>query len=648
MILEKLGKFLDKYSLKAKVIFTGIFGISIIAVIIITIAIFNNNIRNQEAIQNYINESTAAIDKAISTQFYERYGDVQAFAVNSVLQTSRIADMTKIFNEYARMYGIYDVILFVDTKGNFVASNDKSPNGEKINTTKLAKQNYAKEDWFQNAFEEKYTTDKNNGFDGTYFEDAKIDPIVENAYGKQIFTTSFSTVVTNFEGKKIGVITNRANFSWVGDEIKNEYENARGQSSVRIDLLLLNKNGELLADFTKESFDKKVTLDPNYSSEKAKMLVESQTVKDALNSNSGSTTYYDKVSKRDSYIAFDHIKNKKFIPSINWTLIISIPEDDIFGANNRQTFYTVTIITSTWLISLIFALYLSLGLSKKFSEVARRLGITSESILKSSKELTKLFDKVAANAVKQSQSQEQTSAALTQILAMISRTVENVQSSKQTATSVSNEAQEGNIAMERMEKAVIKIEETNTSLEEIRKIINQINTKTSLINDIVSKTELLSLNASIEAARAGEYGKGFAVVAEEVGNLAKTSGNAATEIETLIASSASKVSSIIEETKLKVIEGIEASKLAVTIFKGISEKIEDIKQRVDSINEATNEQKIGVESTTDATNLLSQMTKENSDSAEKALTTAKTVEQDSNRIALSMNEIKYLVYGKKF
>ncbi|WP_186647621.1 methyl-accepting chemotaxis protein [Fluviispira vulneris] len=648
MALEKINKLLDRFSLKAKVIFTGIFGITIIAFIIITIALINNNIRNQEAIQNYINKSTYAIDKSISAQFYERYGDVQAFAVNTILQTNRTDDMAKVFNEYVRMYGIYDFILFVDANGNYVASNTKGSKDEKLNLAKLSKQNFAKTEWFKNSFEERYTVDKTNGFDGTFFEDAQTDSLVEEAYGRQEFTTSFSTVVKNSAGKKIGVITNRANFAWVGSEISTEFEQARKYSAIRLDILLLNKNGALLADFTRESFEKGKALDPNYSSEKAKMLIDSDAVKDALNNKSGSSYFYDKISKRDTYLAFDQIKNKKFIPSINWTLVISIPVDDIFGGNNRQTLYTVIIISSVWLISLIFALYLSLGLSKKFAEVARRLGITSESILKSSKELTKLFDKVAANAVKQSQSQEQSSASLTQILAMINRTVENVQSSKVTATNVSNEAQEGNQAMERMEKAVIKIEETNTSLEEIRKIINQINTKTSLINDIVSKTELLSLNASIEAARAGEYGKGFAVVAEEVGNLAKTSGNAANEIETLIASSASKVDSIIEETKLKVVEGIEASKLAVTIFKGISEKIEDIKQRVDSINEATNEQKIGVETTTEATNQLSLVTKENSDSADKALATAKTVEQDSNRIALSMNEIKYLVYGKRF
>lgn len=56
-----------------------------------------------------------------------------------------------------------------------------------------------------------------------------------------------------------------------------------------------------------------------------------------------------------------------------------------------------------------------------------------------------------------------------------------------------------------------------------------------LIRNISDQTNLLALNAAIEAARAGDMGRGFAVVADEVRNLAKRTGEATSEIESLVA-----------------------------------------------------------------------------------------------------------------
>jgi len=243
---------------------------------------------------------------------------------------------------------------------------------------------------------------------------------------------------------------------------------------------------------------------------------------------------------------------------------------------------------------------------------------------------------------------QESGSALSEISSMIAQTTDNVRLSQTTAEQVYSKSVEGRQVMERMTHSMSSIQKANQQLQDITRVIEEISAKTSVINDIVFKTQLLSFNASIEAARAGQHGRGFAVVAEEVGNLAEMSGHAAKDIELLLGDSQRRVRETLESIQARVGDGSRVSDQANNAFNEIAEKIDLINSQMKAINEATQQQAVGIQQANAGMTQIDVSAQKNNSNAQTNLNHSEKLKDEVDKLKQVSEELNKFFIGSGF
>jgi len=189
-------------------------------------------------------------------------------------------------------------------------------------------------------------------------------------------------------------------------------------------------------------------------------------------------------------------------------------------------------------------------------------------------------------------------------------------------------------------------ETSNTKIAHLGSAADEIGKVIEVIQDIAEQTNLLALNATIEAARAGDAGKGFAVVATEVKELAKQTADATEDIR-------QRIEGIQESTGEAVIsigeiaeEVGKVNEASRTIASAVEEQSVTTKQIAENVAQAasgTENVSMGVAETATATREVTENITKVDQNAKRTCEDAARTQAASGTMASLAEELQTLV-----
>ncbi|MFP4542255.1 MAG: methyl-accepting chemotaxis protein [Opitutales bacterium] len=233
------------------------FVVLIVAALFLTIRGKTPEIERQRA--GALAATANSIQNTIDRNLFERYGDVQAFALNTTahrdlttLDEAARRQIVRALDGYITGYGCYSLALVVDPQGTVVAVNSVDAQGRPLpRAAALLGAGMAGEEWFKAVRAGEFTTyEAPDALTGTYMQAPHRNRFVEEVYGARApsWNMTFSAPIHDGEGQLRGYWHNVLASDAIEAIAAQSYRFLADQEIASAEITVLDREGRVIVD----------------------------------------------------------------------------------------------------------------------------------------------------------------------------------------------------------------------------------------------------------------------------------------------------------------------------------------------------------------------------------------------------------------
>ena len=195
---------------------------------------------------------------------------------------------------------------------------------------------------------------------------------------------------------------------------------------------------------------------------------------------------------------------------------------------------------------------------------------------------------------------------------------------------------------ERLQECIKSYDVTNQAIENLQDKIRRIEKIVDTIENVSIQTNMLAVNGFVEAATAGEHGRGFSVVAGDIRNLAAESAENADKIKDLVRDIQIQMSKVVLEISQSEIASRKAEEQAAVAAQKnglVTRELEDISRNRENLKKCIDESQTAITEDVKEAKRVEEIINTAEEQVEEASRIAQEQAKAINELANSIEEI---------